>query len=457
MSALAVCMAFGLVACGGDHDGAPDGGGVDAPAAKGKADTLFKDGPMHLTGAFDGSKKFQMWVDTVDFARRIKRDFDMPLAFTYFINTCYFDTSVSGSWIGKAHSQAEVTVRWALMQQALNEGHEIGNHSVRHQDGGAWSESQWREEFQEWHDLVEANLFKPVYEPGKGAVFPDWQPMPGAAEGEVGAACATHDDCATGICLPVSDQASFCSATCNKNKPCGNGTVCGAPDWNQSKDLCVPMPAFPVEHDGEVLFDESGRPNLSHSALQPYQVIGFRAPQLAHNSALFEVLEEFGYRYDTSKILKPGPPKRIAHSGKVYDSMFEYALMKNRGSLTVPMDYNYKVNDGSYERMLRDYKQSIVDAYLLRDHQPWNIGHHFALWRGGGYWRAMKEAFVWAAQGCPSGRGETQCEDVAFTSFKDLTTVIESKADGVVDPFHDPLAEGEEHVHVDCPCGNESH
>ncbi len=419
----------------------------DAPVLQqgpgGKADDMFADGPLYLTGAFDGSKRFGMWVDTMDFARGIERDYGKPLSFTYFINTCYLDTSVTGSWIGKSLSDSESTVRMALMQQAINEGHEIANHAVRHQDGTHWSYDQWHAEIAEFHQLVERNLFRPIYGPGGEPVFPRWEPMAQAEDGQVGAACATDGDCDSGICLAVSKEASFCSDGCNKHNPCANGTICGAPDWNESKDRCVPMPAFPVDYQGQELFDATGAPNLEHPALKPIKLTGFRAPQLGHNKALFQVLDQFHYRYDTSKILQIGAPKRVAHGDQVFHTMYEFALMKNSGSFTVSMDYNYKVNSGSYERMRDDYQRSIVDAYNARKRTPWNIGHHFALWRNGGYWQAMQDAFVFAAQGCPDGQGNLQCEQVEFPNFNDLALILDSKADGMDDPFADPTAEGE--------------
>ena len=421
----------------------------------GKADDLFADGPMYLTGGFDGSKKFAMWVDTMEFARHIERDYGKPLHFTYFINSCYLDTEVSGSWIGKALSRDEVIARWALAQQAINEGHEIANHTVRHQDGTQWSYEQWRAELEEYHAQVDKNLFRPIHEPGVGPVFPRWVARSQVA-GQVGASCQGDGDCDSGHCLPVSDQASFCTAGCNSHNPCPDGMACGAPDWNQDKDVCVPLPEFPVVYDGEVLFDEDGYPNLDHPDLKPYRQVGFRAPQLGHNQNLFRALKELGYRYDTSKILKMGAPARVVQGGEVFEGMYEFALMKNTGSLTVPMDYNYKVNGGTYERMLADYQRSIVDNYNSRKRLPWNIGHHFATWNGGAYWRAMKEAFEFAAEGCPDDQGQLRCDVVEFPSFYELSLLLDAKADGVIDPFLDESAEGIAHDQG-CGCGDDSH
>ena len=425
----------------------------------GKADTIFTDGPLFITGAFDGSKKFQMWVETMKFARSVKERFGKSVGFTYFINSCYFDTEVSRSWIGKAHSRGEIIARWALVQQAINEGHEIGNHTVRHQDGTEWTRAQWDTELEEFHALTDNNLFKPVLDGAGQPVFPAWREVPGAASGEVGASCASSDECNSGLCIPLTPSQSFCTDTCNKNRSCASGTACGAPDWNSSVDYCIPLPEFPVVFGGEVLFDENGTPNQSHPSLQSYPIVGFRAPQLGHTATLFESLEGLGYTYDTSKILSPGPPSRVVHTGRLFTSLYEFALMKNPGSRTIPMDYNYKVNDATGDRMLADYQQSVVDAYQVRGRQPWNIGHHFALWKGGSYWHAMQDAIVFAAKGCPTATGEKRCADVAFPTFIELANHLDAKSDGFGDIFADPNADSRddhEAVPVDCPC-DEAH
>jgi peptidoglycan/xylan/chitin deacetylase (PgdA/CDA1 family) len=441
LAALALSAAAGGCVAGNgaetsDVDQAQDPGG--------KADSLFGDGPLYLTGAFDGSKRFGMWVDTMEFARHIGRQYSKRLRFTYFINSCYLDETTTGSAIGRAVNHDEALVRIALIQQAINEGHEIGNHTVRHHDGGSWTVEQWRAEFTDFHKVTDKTLFNPIQQSDGSFAFPRWRAMPDAGSGEVGAACTSNSDCSSGQCLPVSDRASFCTMGCNHSHACPNGTVCGSADWVDSKDVCVPMPEFPVTLDGDVLFDEHGDANLAHPALKPYRITGFRAPELAHDAATFDVLQEFGYRFDTSEIFQPGPPARATHGGRMWSSLYELPLMKNPGSLTVPMDYNYYVNNGTGDRMLSDYRRSIVDAYNARQRQPWNIGHHFSLWQGGAYWSAMKGAFEFAAQGCPAADGTVQCESVEFPSFGGLVTLLDAKSDGLSDPFADPtVGDGE--------------
>lgn len=424
-------LAAGLLSlAAGCTDSAPGHPFIDSAET---ADLPFEGGPLYLTGAFDGSKAFRMWLATMEFAREVESESGKPLRFTYFINSSYLDPGVERSWIGRARSQKEATVRFAVMQQAINEGHEIANHTVRHQDGSEWTVEQWRSELGEFHDLVERNLFEPVLDAQGVPVFPRWRPMPSAQPGEVGASCQTSGDCASNMCLQMTPGQGFCSTGCNKNLPCANGTVCGAPDWNESQDRCLPMPEFPVVHDGEVLFDEAGVANVQSSQLESYPIIGFRAPQLGHNRPMFEVLEEIGYRYDTSKILRPGKPSRV-HSGRLFPSIYEFALMKNSGSATVPMDYNYKFNDVSGARMTEDYKKSVRDAYA-RGREPWNMGHHFSLWKGGAYWQAMKETFRYAAKGCPEG-GQLTCENVEFPTFVELADELDrmNRQDGGLFP-----------------------
>ena len=445
-------VSLGLLgSCGssGDEPAADDGPGVG-----GKADELFEDSPLYLTGAFDGSQRFGMWIDTLEFTRAFERDYGKPLHWTYFINTCYYDRTVEGSWIGQAESREEEIARWALTQQALNEGHEIANHAVLHQDGSEWSVERWRQEFTDFHAQTDANLFLPIPDDdGEGFVFPNWQ-----ASGETrsaGSACEDADDCDSGICLPLTPELSVCSDRCNKNRPCDDGFACGAPAWNTSTDVCVPLPEFPVEYRGEVLFDAEGNPNPDAEALSTYRVVGFRAPQLGHNAALFEVMEEFSYAYDTSKILAPGLPQKTQHGSETFDELYQFALMKHPGSRTIPMDYNYKANDASGERMLSDYKNSIVAAYD-NGRQPWNIGHHFALWRGGAYWRAMKDAFRFAAEGCPADDGALRCAEVEFPTFRDLVGIVDAKSDAVGD---DPFIVDEDaslpNDAAECPCGDD--
>ena len=72
------------------------------------------------------------------------------------------------------------------------------------------------------------------------------------------------------------------------------------------------------------------------------------------------------------------------------------------------------------ERMVADYQSSLLTAYASKRRYPWNVGHHFAQWHGGAYWRALQTTITFAAKGCPDARGALGCRRVAFPSFRKL-------------------------------------
>lgn len=386
-------------------------------------DIDFSDEPLHFTSSFDGSQRFNMWLDTMRFARAFAQRYGTTLHFTYFINTCYYDTTVRGSQIGRAQTREEVLVRRALTQQALNEGHEIGNHGVRHENGMTWSAAQWKSEFDEFHALSDKMLFKPIEDEGRFA-FPRFEPPTDVAPRGTGARCETAADCESSSCIEVTAHDSFCTQPCNRKKPCPDGTACGTPLFNDQTDLCVPVPSFPIKHDGEVLFDDRGEPNLD--ALERYRIIGYRAPFLAFNDGLVETLVDRRYVYDASQVARPGMPLHV-HLFDKRGAFLGFPLMQYPGTRTIPMDFNYMRAGLGRKPMGDDYEHSLLKAYEADGRPPWNIGHHFSTWRDGAYWDAMRATLDFAAQGCPGEGGQQRCPDVRFPSFRDLARVVIGK------------------------------
>ncbi len=380
--------------------------------------------PMYLNGSFDGgSSPFRTWLGAIDFAREIKRTYGKRLPITFFLTTAFLDKSVMGSSVGTAKSQEEILVRTALIQQAVNEGHEIANHTVRHldggDDGGKWTLSQWRTELLEFQRLVTRNVFQPVLDDSGAPVFPRWQPLSTATPHTIGASCSDVNPCSSGLsCVYVTKSVGLCTQDCNGDLACPTGLYCGYPDTTgttlEFKDICLPLPQFPVVYKGQTLFRADGTPNLSNPLLRPYRVVGFRAPYLSTNDAMYDALKELGYEYDSSDVAPPEP-------AQIKNGIFQFALMKMPGMVTYPMDYSYYIRDTDRATMTADYRSGIVQAYKL-SRMPWNIGHHLRNYKDGVYFEAMKDAFRFAAQGCPDDKnmGRPQCPNLELISFREL-------------------------------------
>lgn len=380
----------------------------------------FSKSPLLFTASFDGSQRYGMWLDTMHFARELGREHGSPVRLTYFINTCYFDPSIKGSKIGRARSRPEALVRRALAQLAINAGHDVGNHGVRHDNGLKWSSKRWQEEFDEFHRWTDKNLFRPIRDENGHAVFPRFAPTT-SSPGATGARCKTDDDCPAGQCLALTEEQRFCTQACNRKQPCPAPTVCGAPTFRDDTDVCVPPPTHPIVYRGVTLFDGEGHPNLER--LKPYRIIGYRAPFLAGNDGLTEALLTHDYVYDASQLSPPGSPLRLSLADRS-GVLLGFPLMQHRQTRTIPMDYNYLQVGASGQRMIKDYERSFVASFARPARTPWNVGHHFSLWRDGAYWQALQTAMRYASSGCPDDEGKPQCPEVAFVSFRELSRII---------------------------------
>jgi peptidoglycan/xylan/chitin deacetylase (PgdA/CDA1 family) len=380
----------------------------------------FDERPFTFTAAFDGSLRFSLWHRTLQFARTMKAKYERAPRFTYFVNAAFFSTSPGKSDVGKAMSRAEVLVRRALAQQALNEGHEIADHGAGHLDGRTFDRQQWLTEIDRSRQLLSNALFEPIPREGGGFVFPVFAPTT-VDPGQLGASCTSDADCTSKVCLHPTPEQGLCSEPCNLKRKCAEGFACGAPMFRTDTDLCLPIPRFPVKLDGEVLFDDRGEPNLRHPRLTRYELVGFRAPYLGANDALYHALLERGFLYDTSQSVSPGPPFHFVDAtGR--RRLLELGLAVHSGVLTIPMDYNYSRLDASPERMLADYLLGI-DQSLAGGRVPFNVGHHFTLWREGAYLSVLEQAVEYVLSGCPR-EGEPQCPAAEVATFRELASQL---------------------------------
>jgi peptidoglycan/xylan/chitin deacetylase (PgdA/CDA1 family) len=385
----------------------------------------FTKRPFVFSAAFDGSLRFSLWLRTIEHARTMRRKHGRAPHYTFFVNAAFYSTAPGASDVGKAMSHNEVIVRRALTQQAINEGHDIGDHGMGHHDGRNWSKQEWLDEFARFHGVMDTALFQPVPE-GEGFVFPRWEPLATASPGETGASCKTNDDCSSKRCAPLTPEGGLCTQPCNSKAKCPSGTACGAPMFREDTDLCIPLPKLPLVVDGKPMFDARGEPNLKHPKLARYAIKGFRAPYLAANNALYDALSELGYQYDTSQSAGPGAPFYVKPA-EAKNKVLELALILYPGAVAIPMDYNYSKLEASRETMTRDYRAAIIGS-VERGNQPWNVGHHFAMWNDGAYLAVLEETVDWVLGGCTDETGKTRCDRAEVMSFRELSASLSEQA-----------------------------
>ena len=188
-----------------------------------------------------------------------------------------------------------------------------------------------------------------------------------------------------------------------------DGTRWTADDWSSEFDQF------------NTLMFETPRDGVPASTAHSPDVVGYRAPLLGQNAALYQMLPTLGFRYDTSKTARPNYwPEKI---GDVWNFPLGELNMSGSGRRVLSMDYNFYV---AHSRGLPDpankakYKQQMLDTYrgyftsnYVGNRAPIHIGHHFSRWNGGAYWEAMQE-FALEVCGQPNVRCGTYKDLLAF-------------------------------------------
>ncbi len=151
------------------------------------------------------------------------------------------------------------------------------------------------------------------------------------------------------------------------------------------------------------------------------KIVGFRAPYLATDAALYEALRHGGFRYDTSGISFPDqwPQKQ----GGIWRFNLAALRIAGLGRATLSMDYNFSIAQSRGRpdpRHAEAFKQQMLATYLAYfrasytgNRAPLNIGHHFAAYQGGVYNEALKE---FASRVC--GLPEVKC--AAYSELADF-------------------------------------
>ena len=146
-------------------------------------------------------------------------------------------------------------------------------------------------------------------------------------------------------------------------------------------------------------------------AFTPKDIVGFRAPYLAHSPGLYATLAERGFRYDTSGTMpaQKWPEKR--------DGIWRFNLaeikLAGSGRATLSMDYNFLVAQSGAAPIAsrrEQFRQQMLDSYLnyfranyTGNRAPIHIGHHFSDYQNGAYRDALK-AFARSVCGLPEVR-----------------------------------------------------
>ncbi|WFP62414.1 MULTISPECIES: polysaccharide deacetylase [unclassified Mesorhizobium] len=156
-----------------------------------------------------------------------------------------------------------------------------------------------------------------------------------------------------------------------------------------------------------------------------HAVIGFRAPYLSTDKALYEALPEAGFQYDASGVSN-GPAVPPTKSGI---TRFALPLIPEgpKSKSVVAMDYNlYVRHSGGFEQPARADEfadrayhafRAAFDAQYNGERVPLELGFHFTQMNGGTYWNALER---FADEVCVKA-------DVECISFRDY--VARQRAD----------------------------
>ncbi|TPN74969.1 polysaccharide deacetylase [Mesorhizobium sp. CU3] len=170
--------------------------------------------------------------------------------------------------------------------------------------------------------------------------------------------------------------------------------------------------------------EPAGWRDVAHHAL-----VGFRAPYLSTNKALYEALPEAGFQYDASGVSK-GPTLPPTVNGT---TRFALPLIAEgpKAKPVVAMDYNLFVrHSGGFERADKDgafaeraYQafRAAFEAQYNGKRLPLELGFHFTPMNGGTYWNALER---FAGEVCV----KTDVECISFRDYVARQRAGQSKA-----------------------------
>jgi hypothetical protein len=160
------------------------------------------------------------------------------------------------------------------------------------------------------------------------------------------------------------------------------------------------------------------------------EIVGFRAPELGVNDALYKTLKDFNFSYDSSGIALPDvQPKKDDYG--IWHIPLNTIEIGEWNSPAISMDYSLWILQSYgkeeavkgtelWDKYFNDVKKAYT-VYFERNYEnnraPVVIGNHFSLWNDGVYWEAMKS---FAEDVC--GKPEVYC-----VTFKEYVKYLNAK------------------------------
>jgi hypothetical protein len=160
------------------------------------------------------------------------------------------------------------------------------------------------------------------------------------------------------------------------------------------------------------------------------EIVGFRAPELSVNKALYKTLKDFNFVYDSSGIALPDRQPKKDEYGIWHIPLNTIEIGEGNIS-AISMDYSLwilqsygveevKKGTETWNKYFNDVKKSFTE-YFDRNYKnnraPVVIGNHFSLWNDGVYFEAVKS---FAEDVC--GKPEVYC-----VTFKEYVKYLNAK------------------------------
>jgi len=166
------------------------------------------------------------------------------------------------------------------------------------------------------------------------------------------------------------------------------------------------------------------------------EVIGFRAPQLGNDAGMYQELPNFNIAYDTSQTASTNYwPAKNAQG--IWNFPLSSVAIAGTARKTLSMDYNFfysqtnakddVANEAKYEEQMYQSYLNYFQGNYNGNRAPINIGHHFALWNGGAYWKA-EQRFAQEVCGLPEVKCVTYRDLMAFMNQTSPQTLAAYRA-----------------------------